>query len=233
MLGLKLNHISKRGPSNIASIFLVWFSYLKYFFSDPPRTMNFLYPVLYEHNRCMYAISCANRLGSIISSKGVEFVTHLTTLHNDVIKMKHSPRCWPFVRGIHRSLVNSHRKGQYQGAWMFSLIYAWTNGWVNNRDAGDLRRYRAHYDVIVMDCIQHNTCIPNSNEALSTSMATNRQRILKRKTQRLRYGPGAGLTKPIPPIPLTFQFQNAGSISNITSIFDRCYRSSALTKVII
>ena len=24
------------------------------------------------------------------------------------------------------------------------------NGWVNNRDAGDLRRYRAHYDVIVM-----------------------------------------------------------------------------------
>ena len=24
------------------------------------------------------------------------------------------------------------------------------NGWVNNREAGDLRRYRAHYDVIVM-----------------------------------------------------------------------------------
>ena len=27
---------------------------------------------------------------------------------------------------------------------------AWINGWVNNREAGDLRRYRAHYDVIVM-----------------------------------------------------------------------------------
>ena len=25
-----------------------------------------------------------------------------------------------------------------------------TNGWVNNRDAGDLRRHRAHYDVILM-----------------------------------------------------------------------------------
>ena len=25
-----------------------------------------------------------------------------------------------------------------------------TNGWVNNRDAGDLRRYRAYYDVTVM-----------------------------------------------------------------------------------
>ena len=26
----------------------------------------------------------------------------------------------------------------------------WINGWVNNREAGDLRRYHAHYDVIVM-----------------------------------------------------------------------------------
>ena len=24
------------------------------------------------------------------------------------------------------------------------------NGWINNREAGDLRRHRAHYDVIVM-----------------------------------------------------------------------------------
>ena len=33
---------------------------------------------------------------------------------------------------------------------MFSLIYAGTNGWVNNPDAGDLRRHRAHYDITVM-----------------------------------------------------------------------------------
>ena len=33
---------------------------------------------------------------------------------------------------------------------MFSLIYVWINGWVNNREAGDLRRYRGHYYVIVM-----------------------------------------------------------------------------------
>ena len=32
----------------------------------------------------------------------------------------------------------------------FSLIYVWINGWVNNREAGDLRRNSAHYDVIVM-----------------------------------------------------------------------------------
>ena len=33
---------------------------------------------------------------------------------------------------------------------MFSLICVWINGWVNNRQAGDLRRYRAHYDVMVV-----------------------------------------------------------------------------------
>ena len=33
---------------------------------------------------------------------------------------------------------------------MFSLICGWINGWVNNREAGDLRRYLAHYDVMVM-----------------------------------------------------------------------------------
>ena len=43
-------------------------------------------------------------------------------LHDDVIKWKHFPRYWPFVRGIHRSPVNSPHKGQWRGALMFSLI---------------------------------------------------------------------------------------------------------------
>ena len=46
--------------------------------------------------------------------------------------------------------VNSPCKGQWRGALMFSLIWAWINGWVNNLEAGDLRCNRAHYDVIVM-----------------------------------------------------------------------------------
>ena len=41
-------------------------------------------------------------------------------------------------------------KGQWRGALMFPLINAWTNGWTNNRDAGNLRRHRVHYDVTVM-----------------------------------------------------------------------------------
>ena len=32
----------------------------------------------------------------------------------------------------------------------FSLICVWINAWVNNRGAGDLRRHRTHYDVIVL-----------------------------------------------------------------------------------
>ena len=55
-------------------------------------------------------------------------------LHDDVIKWKHFPRYWPFVRGIHRSPVVSPHKDQWRGALMVSLICAWTNGWVNNLD---------------------------------------------------------------------------------------------------
>ena len=72
------------------------------------------------------------------------------SVHDDVIKWKHFPRYWPFVRGIHQSPVNSPHKGQWRGALMFSLICAGINGWVNNREAGYLRRGRAHYDVTLM-----------------------------------------------------------------------------------
>ena len=77
-------------------------------------------------------------------------LVNLLCTHDDVIKWKHFPRYWPFARGIHRSPVNSPHKGQWRGALMFSLFCAWINGWVTTREAGDFRRSRAHYDVIVM-----------------------------------------------------------------------------------
>ena len=58
-------------------------------------------------------------------------------LHDNVIKWKHFPRYWPFVRGIHRSPMNSPHKG-------------WINVWVNNREVGNLRCHPAHYDFTVM-----------------------------------------------------------------------------------
>ena len=77
-------------------------------------------------------------------------ISNCSSIHDDVIKWKHFPRNWPFVRGIHRSPVNSLHKGQWRGALIISLICVWINDWVNNREAGDLRRYRVLYDVIVM-----------------------------------------------------------------------------------
>ena len=70
--------------------------------------------------------------------------------HDDVIKWKHFLSYWPFARVIHQSLVNSPHKGQC--ALRFSLAFVLIiNSWANNCEAGDLRHYHAHYDVIVME----------------------------------------------------------------------------------
>ena len=116
------------------------------------------------------SITANTTLGTSPNSHGPEQIDHLWTgqvwnsvvthhnshseasevKHDDVIKWK---RYWPFVQGIHWSPVNSSHKGQWRGALMFSLICVWINGWVKDREAGDLRCYRAHYDVIVMRSI--------------------------------------------------------------------------------
>ena len=73
------------------------------------------------------------------------------------------PLCGEFTG--HRWIPRT--KGQWRGALMFSLICAWTNSWANNGYAGDLRRYRAHYDVIIMngDLI---SCRPKHNDIWKT-----------------------------------------------------------------
>ena len=55
-------------------------------------------------------------------------------------QMENFPRYWPFVRGIHRSPVDSPHKGQWRGASMFSFICAWPNGWANNMEHGTWTR---------------------------------------------------------------------------------------------
>ena len=71
--------------------------------------------------------------------------------HDDIIKWKHFPPYWHFVLWIHRSPGNSPHKGHRRGALMFSSIGAWKSGWINNREASDLRRHRAHYHVTAMN----------------------------------------------------------------------------------
>ena len=102
-------------------------------------------------------ISCNNTPGSRLmyplyaTNEGLNKMTNICTWWRH--QWKHFPRHWPFVRGIHRSPVNSTHKAQWRGALVFSLICTWINEWVNNREASDLRRYHAHYDVTVMTWI--------------------------------------------------------------------------------
>ena len=134
----------------------------------PPEPLLRLKPcdILFAHGLFLVVQSFSNFTSHVLSTKhfknfevSLYFVRCRQPLliwysdiyrHDDVIKWKHFPRNWPFTRGIHRSPVNSPHKGQWRGALMFSLICVWINDWVINREAGDLRRYRAHYDVIVM-----------------------------------------------------------------------------------
>ena len=89
-------------------------------------------------------------VNSNLSWNGCSSISIVSVWHDDIIKWKHFPHYWPFVRGIHQSLVNSQHEGHWRGALVFSLICVWINDWVNNREAGDLRHYRTHYDIIVM-----------------------------------------------------------------------------------
>ena len=84
----------------------------------------------------------------------------------DIIKWKHFPRYWLFVKGIHQSMVDLPPKGQWHGVLLFSLIYAWINGWANNRDARDLRCHHTHCDVTVMRPCYRGTITSLPDETL-------------------------------------------------------------------
>ena len=71
-------------------------------------------------------------------------------IHDDVIK-------WNLfgVIGLLCGDFTCHRwipltKASDAELWCFLWPVPWINGWVNNSEAGDLRRHRAHYDVIVL-----------------------------------------------------------------------------------
>ena len=62
-------------------------------------------------------------------------------------------------------------QSQWRGALMFSLICVWINGWTNNRETGDLRRHRGHYDVIVIklndNYTGHNATIAGGDQHIT------------------------------------------------------------------
>ena len=109
----------------------------------PENLIDFFFCLVWRHECCWFVWCCVSVFVLLVIPDKIIF-------HDDVINWKHFPRNWSFVRGIHRSLVDSPHWAQWRWALIFSLICAGTNGWANNRDAGDLRRHGAHYDVTVM-----------------------------------------------------------------------------------
>ena len=78
-----------------------------------------------EHRRVICQDDCSRCPGATeIGAKPWQCLGHHdvsstcdVAAHNDVIKRKHFPRYWPFVRGIHQSPVNSPHKGQWRGVF--------------------------------------------------------------------------------------------------------------------
>ena len=84
--------------------------------------------------------------------------------HDDVIKWKHFPQYCSSVQEIHRWPI-PHAKASDVELWCFLWSSPWITGWVNSREAGDFRRHRTHYDVIVMSDEIHwlaTVCLPCS-----------------------------------------------------------------------
>ena len=123
-------------------------TYLMELYQERVRIIITNYTLLTNQRWYQYFFNCLQHilLFSYIRGSGLLQVDDCSWCH----ELETFSRYWPFVRGIHRSSAISPHKGKWRGALMFSLISAWINGWVNNREAGDLRRHRFHYDVTVM-----------------------------------------------------------------------------------
>ena len=100
--------------------------------------------------------------------------------------------------------VTSHLCGEFTGPrwiprtkasdaelWCFCLICVRINGWLNNREAGYLRRYRAHYDVTVMNLCRRWRYLTKFSQSKRVSMA-----IILRATSKKYTSIGILWTRP-------------------------------------
>ena len=114
----------------------------------------------YKINYCFWTIAIGpyklliNFYAALVLVMGAQYT--MVTSSNENIFCVTGPLCGEFTD--HRWIPH---KVQWRGALILSLIYAWINDWVNNREAGDLRRHRAYHDVTVMRaaCISRCTIL--------------------------------------------------------------------------
>ena len=93
--------------------------------------------------------------GGVLGDSGDHYSALKTNGNNDNYMMTSSNEKKIRITGLLCGEFTGHRwipphKGQERGALIISLFCAWINVWVNNEEAGDFRRHRAHYDVIAM-----------------------------------------------------------------------------------
>ena len=87
-----------------------------------------LFPIV-PHNMCL--------------RRYYEYIWLFCRLNNDVIKWKKFPCYWPFWGESTGGFPSQRPVTRSFDEFLYSA-------WATNRDAGNLRNYRAHYDVIVM-----------------------------------------------------------------------------------
>ena len=126
---------------------------LKIFFTDVTYKLLMSFTVIscvytsFVWSKTTFTKYCLTQwISNLPGSFKIHWVRHYLE-HDDVIKWKHFPRYWPFVRGIHRLPVNSPHKGQGRGALMFSLICAGVGGAVRFLVVGTIGQGKDHHGV--------------------------------------------------------------------------------------
>ena len=114
-------------------------NYILLYLSWYPRVLFFIFLFHCSHNKnTLMLCLLASFLIMLIACSIIMFLKsrYFASLHVVFTWWRHQmetfPRYWPFVRGVHRSPVNSQHKGQWRGAWILSLICTWIDGWVKH-----------------------------------------------------------------------------------------------------
>ena len=96
-----------------------------------------------------------------------------TRSHDNAIKWKHFPRYWSFVRGMFTGPGEFPAQRPVTRSFdvFFDLhLNKRINDRVNNGEAGDLRRHRGQYDVIVMFAVVFTVSIMKEHSAVGAHL---------------------------------------------------------------
>ena len=140
MLGLKLMHVSKKGPWCLQMLFSVVYQHHHW-------QLFLLIPLLLQRGWALSFIIGVFSKVSILQTSSLGTGKDYSWWR---LQIKTHPALLALCEGNHRSPVDSPHNGKWRGALMSFLIGAWKYGWANNRHAGDLRRHHAHYNIIVI-----------------------------------------------------------------------------------